>query len=102
MSRLNCCIRRNSACGPAGDLLIAQLESLDAALNDFGDLIASQPARFTAGPMNLEQMSRSVRSFLFMRLFWLVDMFVRAHPPATPECAWLLGGCGRIPGSCPL
>ena len=28
-------------------------------------IIPSQPARFTAGPMNLEQMSRSLRSFLF-------------------------------------
>ena len=26
----------------------------------------SQPARFTAGPMNLEQISRSLRSFLLM------------------------------------
>src|ERR1700733_11381501 len=31
-------------------------------------IIPSQPARFTAGPTNLEQMSRSLRSFLFM---WL-------------------------------
>ncbi len=29
-------------------------------------IIPSQPARLTAGPMNLEQMSRSLRSFLFM------------------------------------
>jgi len=30
-------------------------------------IIPSQPARFTAGPMNLEQMSRSLRSFLFIK-----------------------------------
>ena len=30
-------------------------------------IIPSQPARFTAGPMNLEQISRSLRSFLFIR-----------------------------------
>lgn len=31
-------------------------------------IIPSQPARLTAGPMNLEQMSRSLRSFLFMEV----------------------------------
>ena len=31
-------------------------------------LIPSQPARLTAGPMNLEQMSRSLRSFLLIEL----------------------------------
>ena len=30
-------------------------------------IIPSQPAHFTAGPMNLEQISRSLRSFLFIR-----------------------------------
>ena len=29
-------------------------------------IMPSQPARFTAGPMNLEQISRSLRSFLFI------------------------------------
>jgi hypothetical protein len=31
-------------------------------------IILSQPARFTAGLMNLEQISRSLSSFLFMRV----------------------------------
>src|ERR1700733_2016144 len=31
-------------------------------------IIPSQPARLTAGPMNLEQMSRSLRSLLFIEM----------------------------------
>src|SRR5713101_9244947 len=36
-------------------------------------IIPSQPVRFTAGPMNLEQMSRSLRSFLFIGLVMLAS-----------------------------
>ena len=39
-------------------------------------IIPSQPARFTAGPMNLEQMSRSLRSFLFMPLSWFARLLL--------------------------
>jgi hypothetical protein len=52
-------------------------------------IMPSQPARFTAGLMNLEQMSRSVRSFLFMRLsvYFLLKRRQRFHDSA--ECGWL-------------
>ncbi len=42
-------------------------------------IIPSQPARFTAGPMNLEQMSRSLRSFLFIRFAVIVLQHVVRH-----------------------
>ena len=48
-------------------------------------IIPSQPARLTAGPMNLEQMSRSLRSFLFMEASLICALsYPSLHRPTNP------------------
>jgi hypothetical protein len=48
-------------------------------------IIPSQPARLTEGPMNLEQMSRSLRSFLFMEVSLICGLSYLLSPGKPPR-----------------